>query len=253
MDELSERGTRGVDDISREQGFSRGAVLHMLAAVTRGNGRMAQFSHPEFGGAGQWMAGGMTMIADMFNDELKGRVDRLCRSLSVFQHDTGNFTKVASKGLQSGASEAFRASRDHATWWPTEFGNPTSTGAQNNCRYAYFSHAQRLVVVAFGKTTVYDTRGHEITGFSQQQSSGASMTFVSDRGPVDLGSLPIVAVTEAAHSSTPPAQLNANGPGRATSKDELFLSIEKLADLHARGFLSQEEFDRKKEELLRRL
>jgi uncharacterized repeat protein (TIGR03803 family) len=27
----------------------------------------AQFSHPEFGGSGQWMRGGMIMVSDMFN------------------------------------------------------------------------------------------------------------------------------------------------------------------------------------------
>jgi hypothetical protein len=38
---------------------------------------MAQFSHPEFGGSGQWMRGGMSMIGDMFNSGLKSRVDSL--------------------------------------------------------------------------------------------------------------------------------------------------------------------------------
>jgi hypothetical protein len=37
----------------------------MMFAVLNGNGGMAQFSHGEFGGSGQWMRGGMTMIGDM--------------------------------------------------------------------------------------------------------------------------------------------------------------------------------------------
>lgn len=31
-----------------------------------GNGSMAQFSHPEFSGSGQWMRGGMIMVSDIF-------------------------------------------------------------------------------------------------------------------------------------------------------------------------------------------
>ena len=43
---------------------------------------MAQFSHPDFSGSGQWMCGGMTMVSDMFNNQLKGRVNSLCAELS---------------------------------------------------------------------------------------------------------------------------------------------------------------------------
>jgi hypothetical protein len=32
--------------------------MSMLQSVMDGNGTMAQFNHPEFGGAGQWMQGG---------------------------------------------------------------------------------------------------------------------------------------------------------------------------------------------------
>ena len=42
---------------------------------------MAQFSHLEFGGSGQWMRGGMIMVSDMFNNYLKGRIDGLCNEL----------------------------------------------------------------------------------------------------------------------------------------------------------------------------
>lgn len=40
---------------------------------------------------------------------------------------------------------------------------------------------------------------------------------------------------------------------RTSSQDELFSHIEKLADLHQRGILNQEEFEAKKAELLKRL
>jgi hypothetical protein len=54
----------------------------MLESVINGNGSMAQFSHPEFSGSGQWMRGGMIMVSDMFDNYLKGRIDGLCNELS---------------------------------------------------------------------------------------------------------------------------------------------------------------------------
>ncbi|WP_291913937.1 hypothetical protein [Accumulibacter sp.] len=43
---------------------------------------MAQFSHSEFSGSGQWTRGGMIMVSDMFDNSLKGRIDGLCNELS---------------------------------------------------------------------------------------------------------------------------------------------------------------------------
>ena len=68
--------------MAQRHGFSFDAVATMLNAVANGNGTMAQFSHPEFSGSGQWMRGGMTMVSDMFNNHLKSRVDNLCSELS---------------------------------------------------------------------------------------------------------------------------------------------------------------------------
>src|ERR1700733_9452577 len=82
MRQLSSAGEQAVNDLAQRHGFSPDAVAIMLDAVINGNGGMAQFNHPEFGGSGQWMRGGMTMIGDMFNNSLKGRVDALCFELS---------------------------------------------------------------------------------------------------------------------------------------------------------------------------
>ena len=54
----------------------------MLIAVHNGNGSMAQFNHPDFGGCGQWMQGGMTMVSDLFNNQLKYRVDSVCNDIA---------------------------------------------------------------------------------------------------------------------------------------------------------------------------
>ena len=81
MRQLSEAGERAIKDLAQRYGFSSDAVLSMLESVVNGNGTMAQFSHPEFGGSGQWMRGGMIMVSDMFNNQLKGRIDGLCNEL----------------------------------------------------------------------------------------------------------------------------------------------------------------------------
>ena len=82
MRQLSPQGQQVVNDLSQRHGFSHDAVMHMMFAVLNGNGSMAQFSHPDFGGSGQWMRGGMMMLGDMFNHGLKSRVDALCQDIS---------------------------------------------------------------------------------------------------------------------------------------------------------------------------
>lgn len=70
MRQLSPGGLQAINEISQRHGFSADAVLSMLESVINGNGSMAQFSHPEFSGSGQWMRGGMIMVSDMFNNYL---------------------------------------------------------------------------------------------------------------------------------------------------------------------------------------
>ena len=75
-------------------------------------------------------------------------------------------------------------------WWPDGLGNPASSGAQNDLRYAFFPDRQRLAIEQNGKVTQYDTGDHKISGVSQQQSgSGGTPRFTSQHGDVDLGSL----------------------------------------------------------------
>ena len=78
MQQLSPGGQQVIAGIARQHGFSIDAVTVMLSAVVRGNSSMAQFNHVEFWGSDQWMRGGMTMVPDIFNNPLKGRVDSLC-------------------------------------------------------------------------------------------------------------------------------------------------------------------------------
>jgi hypothetical protein len=264
MWQLSSAGRQAIDDIAKRHGFSTDAAVSMLQSVINGHGSMAQFSHPEFGGSGQWMQGGMVLVTDMFNNLLKGRIDALCRELSALAASqpgvvpSGSFQSQSQAGQQQGGSgPAGQVSLfvppagATGNWWPSNLGWPSSTGAQNSVRYAYFAQAQRLAIEIGGKVTVYDTLGHQITGFSQQQSHGGSLTLTSQYGLVDVAALPVVSGEEGLKSAPPPqAQPNS---AAAQPAGDIFAALEKLGDLHGKGILSDEEFASKKAELLSRL
>lgn len=73
----------GLRAVADRYGVSLDAVRHLMHALERGQGNMAQFDHPELGGMGQWSAGGMIMIGDMFNNGLKAQVAGLCTELAA--------------------------------------------------------------------------------------------------------------------------------------------------------------------------
>lgn len=257
MAQLSPIGVNAVQDIAQRHGFSFDAVHSMLGSVINGNGSMAQFSHYEFGGSGQWMQGGMTMIGDMFNNYLKGRVDNLCAELSRLSYNQpGLFVEVAAQ----------------PNWWGPDLKFPNTSGGQNGMRYAYFAQARRLAIESNGQVVVYDTLDHSIGGVSQQQSGGYSVTFSSQYGYVDLSRLPVVSINGLPPLAPAPAPVYApvvapapvysnnqnsyapvNNPVSSGNDGDIFASIEKLAALQSRGILSEQEYASKKAELLSRL
>jgi hypothetical protein len=164
-----------IDDIASRHGFSTAAARALAEALRHGGGRMAQFNHPELGGMGQWSAGGMIMIGNMNNNDLKARVDALCKDLA------------ASSGPVPAAAE--QQPGQTSRWWPEDLGTPSSSGAQNDMRYACFPDRRRLAVMRDGKVHVYDTGDHRISGFSQQQSSSQTLSFTSQNGAVRLDEL----------------------------------------------------------------
>ena len=110
MKQLSADQRAAVAAIAQRHGFSVDAARVMLDALAKGRGSMAQFDHPEFGGTGQWMRGGMTMVSDMFNDRLKARVAALCEDLAE---------------LAAQKWDTFTADEP---WWPPDLGSPDSAG-----------------------------------------------------------------------------------------------------------------------------
>jgi hypothetical protein len=276
MRQLSPAGQQVISDLSQRHGFSRDAVLSMLESIINGNGSMAQFNHPDFEGSGQWMRGGMIMVSDMFNNALKARIDGLCHELSGlvasqpdlltpggFQSQTQGHQQRRDVGLGQqqqdrsgplGEASLFIPSEGSADWWPAQLGRPNSVGAQNGVRYAYFAAARRLVIEINGRVTVYDTLDHHITGFSQQQSRGGSLTFSSQHGLVDVASLPVLPTrSDVAREPRAPTASNATASAPATHRIDILATVEKLAELHRKGILSDEEFAAKKTDLLSRL
>ena len=130
---------------------------------------------------------------------------------------------------------------------------PNSTGAQNDVRYAYFAQPRRLAIEVNGKVTIYDTLDHQISGFSQQQFRGASLTLASQHGLVAVASLAVVSVGGVPQPASPPVQEEPVSTQSVGGEADVFATIEKLAQLHAKGILSDEEFAAKKAELLTRL
>ena len=128
---------------------------------------------------GQWMSGGMLMIGDMFNNELKAKVDSLCRDVAEAVATTPALSSEATASRKGTTS----------TWWPAEFGTPSSVGAQNQMRYAFFPVAKRLVIDEGGHIAMYDTGEHVLNGVSQQQSGTQTIAFSSASGPVPLSKL----------------------------------------------------------------
>jgi len=256
MQKLTDIGEHFVNELSSRYGLSHDAIIHMLVAVNNGGCSMAQFNCPELGGSGQWMRGGMTMVGDMFNNGLKMTVDNLCNELANILANNQVFPVVPAG--TPGSNQ----------WWPTELGQPFSSGAQNNIRYAVFPN--RLAVELNGQISIYDTLDHNIGGVSQQQGADDSLTFSSQWGNIHISSLPLISgqslptsnntnfaqenhsVFQSTESSattfeTPPNELPSQ---QFEAANQMIGIITKLAELKDMGVLTEEEFIKKKTELL---
>lgn len=259
MQQLTPQGHDIINGLAQRYGLSDDAVLTMLYAVMNGGGTMAQFSHPELGGSGQWMQGGMTMVGDMFNYGIKSKVNGLCSELSNLLGSPQNV--IFEAPAQPSVND---------NWWRADLGSPSSSGGQNNTRYAYFPSSHRLAVDVNGEVSIYDTLDHQIGGVSQQQGSNNSMTFSSQYGSFSTLNLPLISVNGQAPAMpepvyNPPVNEPVNqqpafvepaqqpAPQNTTASNDVFRIIEQLAELRKKDILTEEEFTTKKAELLNRL
>jgi hypothetical protein len=260
MQQLTNEAERTIANLADRYRVSQDAVRTLLFAVNQGGGSMAQFSHPDLGGSGQWMRGGMTMVGDMFNYGLQGTVNGLCSELSNLLSSQQVFVPLPPL--------AFGQVGSGGNWWPSDLGSPSSSGGQNNSSYAYFPQARRLAVRTDGRITVYDTLDHNIGGVQQQQGGPAgSQSFSSQFGTFTVDSLPVVSgsapfgsnniAQQPVYTPPPPPVAPQNFGGFANGSPEpagdVFATLERLGGLRDKGILSEQEFQTKKAELLSRL
>jgi len=284
MPQLTSEGQQKVMELAQRYGVSTEAVVTLLQALTHGHGTMAQFDHPELGGRGQWMPGGMVMVGDMFNHALKAIVDGLCTELTALlaaaplvlaapTHSPMASRATPPQRQQSGecstagtpapvAASWGMASPASGTgaWWPAELGVPAASGAQNALRYAYFPVQRRLAIAVHEHVWLYDTLDHQVSGVSQQQGLGSTVTFTSQHGVVEVTSLPLMAsgrvgspdegpMAATRPAAAPPPELDM----AAAQVTDIVATLERLAELRHKGILSEEEFATTKAALLRRL
>jgi hypothetical protein len=263
MQDLTPGGEQAIQNLAQRYRISAGAVRAMLFAVSAGGGTMAQFYIPELGGGGQWMRGGMTMVGDMFNSGLQATVSGLCSELSSLLSSQQVFAPLPPPPSGGGFMHSANS------WWPSELGSPSSSGGQNDARYAYFPGAQRLAIDRNGQVTVYNTLDHNIGGVQQQQGGPyGSLSFSSQFGTFGVESLPIVSPLPPAPPrydppapqwQPPPAPPAPSSPpsahslGAPQSQAEILSVLERLVQLYQQGGLSDDEFKAKKADLLARL
>lgn len=289
MSRWTEQGEQLVNNVASRYGVSSEAVSMMLDSVLRGNGTMAQFNINELGGGGQWMRGGMTMVGDMFNHSLKARVDGICGELSSAIVDQRMQVVPPPPPMPPSQSGSGQSQYGWNQWWPAELGSPSTSGAQNQYKYAYFPSTRRLALSDGQNVTVYDTLDHNIGGVSQQQGGVAGVSFTSQYGTVDLRTLPLVSgpalgvsIPSGSQPSSPqspappsnspsadapqlPSEPSQASPlqshtssgishaSESSSSDEIIALIERLAKLREAGAITDDEFNSKKTELLSRL
>jgi hypothetical protein len=177
-----------VDRMAKKHAVSPAAVEVVLTALRSGGGTMAQFSHADFGGMSQWSPS-MSMVGDMFNTQLKAKLDALCSDIAAHLDSS-----AAAGGMRSTADQvSYRSFSETANWWPVGMGRPGAVGAQNDLRYAVFPDTRQLVIDDRGKITVYDTGDHRIFGVAQAQSSDQTLSFTSQDGLVRVADLQKVA------------------------------------------------------------
>ena len=265
MHELTSQGEQAVADLSARYGVSTGAVRALLEAVQLGNGTMAQFSHPELGGRGQWMAGGMTMVGDMFSPGLQARVSGLAGELSSLLASTPVYAVRRARPGPAQLTRRIRGRGGRPSW---------DSPDRADARTAPVTRCSRrpggLPCRAAARPSASTARW--TMSFTACSSRGASRARC--RSPASTARSPSracrwQALTAArcrpgpgpprsrscrAHRRSPPP----SGPsGQAvpsgTDADAVLAVLERLGDLHRRGVLTDEEFAAKKAEILSRL
>ena len=145
---------------------------------------------------GQWMSGGMMMIGDMFNDNLKWRVGSLLSELS--QHREPQPAMAPPQG-----NWGFVAVRQLVA---VRLGSPASSGSQNDMAYAWFPASRRLLLKLSGDVFAFDTGDLSIYGVQQQQGSGMELDRAEHLQRADEPARPQSRLKSSGGAPAPPAE-----------------------------------------------
>jgi hypothetical protein len=124
----------------------------------------------------------MTMVGDMFNSDLKAKLDAICTELASH---VGNAARPDNPDRRSD-DVSYRSAARSDQWWPAGLGTPSSVGAQNALRYAVFPETRRLAIQDGQQVALYDIGDHRIFGVAQAQSDDQTLTFTSQTGLVRI-------------------------------------------------------------------
>jgi hypothetical protein len=100
---LSRTDRQLISTLAAQHGVSENAVETLWHAVQAGNGTAAQFNHPELGGMGQWMAGGMVMVGDFSRPQLQATVMGICTAIAA--HLQGAQTPSPTQSVGAGSRQ----------------------------------------------------------------------------------------------------------------------------------------------------
>jgi len=167
-----------IQNLALRYSVSPDAVQIIANSLRQTGGTAAHFNHPDLGGMGTWMPNGMTMIGNMFDQNLKEKVNQLCTEIAstISQQDTSSANQIT---------------------WPAHFGQPSCSGQSNNLRYAFFPQVRRLAIDCNGQRKIYDTLDHNISSISSASANSGNrnmqiLQLLSQYGSVDLNNLPVV-------------------------------------------------------------
>lgn len=161
-----------IAEIAAEFKVQEITVSKLLDGLQKNSGRQVQFNIAELGGMGQWQSGGMVMVGDMFNNELKAKVDRLCKVLVQMpaKAESNPFVPIQS----SVGSNRFANIK----------------GSQNGISYAYYQTEAILEITDENGLKKYSTEGYLLTGVQQSQSNDSrKLSFSHSGGSVEIKDL----------------------------------------------------------------
>lgn len=282
MPGLTAEGRSKAAEVAARHGVSASTAETLLMALAISGGGQAQFSIQELGGMGQWSRGGMVMVGDMFNNSLKARVDALCSELSslvgsgdlVERGAAGGNWWPAELGTPSSAGSQndmryafFPAARrlaisdggrvtvydtgDHQIGgFGQQQGNDRSLSFTSQYGYVRLTDLPQVNDGAGAAPQAFASMPPAASAAREQDTIQAPEPSAAAQGqPETRATQDPVQTARPDGMPAAPARTASSG----ASDDDIFGKLERLADLRAKGILSDEEFSSKKAELLGRL